>query len=420
MIVAVSPSSISVTLAMAQAPYQKTLASSLMDGHMLGCLLRVNPDLSLEVLAPGADNSLEVTKRFPYFRFGARLLSAIWRRLPEEFRPRTAVPALASSWMADWLLQKWVGTSSIFHGPTGICLRSMRAAKRVGAITLVEHAARHPRHWRQVIEEESRHFGVDSRLVAHGFTDRRIRRMEQMFEECDGIIVPSAVARQSFIEMGYANKTAVVLTGVDHQTFSPVQDKDDQDKDASVFRVCYVGRLELAKGLGYLLQAWKNLRLSGAELVLVGEIKPEMQGLLTTYADSTVRLTGELPQSKVAEWYRASSLFVIPSPNEGLAQVLLEAMASGLCVIASDLSGATECMISGKEGIIVPARDVGALADAILWCYRHQDEGQVMGKAARARIETQFTLDHHNQRVIALYRSLKGAPRPTPVFESKR
>jgi glycosyltransferase involved in cell wall biosynthesis len=392
-----SSNSVSVTLAMAQAPYQKTLGSSLMDAHMLGYLLRVTPDLNLEVLAPGADNSLKVTKRFPYFRLGARFLSAIWRRLPEEFRPRTAVPALASSWLADWLLQKWVGPSSIFHGPTAVCLRSMRAAKQLGAITLVEHASRHPRHWRQVIEEESHHFGVDHRLVAHGFTDRRIRRMEHMFEECDRIIVPSAVARQSFTEMGYASKTAVVLTGVDHQTFSPIQ-----RKDASVFRVCYVGRLELAKGLGYLLQAWNHLRLSGAELVLVGEIKPEMQGLLATYADSTVRLTGELPQSKVAECYRASSVFVLPSANEGLAQVLLEAMASGLCVVATDLSSATECMTSGKEGTIVPARDVGALADAISWCYWHREEGQVMGKAARARIESQFTLDHYNQRIIAL------------------
>jgi glycosyltransferase involved in cell wall biosynthesis len=89
--------------------------------------------------------------------------------------------------------------------------------------------------------------------------------------------------------------------------------------------------------LGY-LQAWKRVTLPAAELVLVGEIKPEMSGLLATYADPTVRLTGELPQSKVAEYYRKSSVFVLPSANEGLAQVLLEAMASGLCVVTTNLS----------------------------------------------------------------------------------
>jgi glycosyltransferase involved in cell wall biosynthesis len=68
-------------------------------------------------------------------------------------------------------------------------------------------------------------------------------------------------------------------------------------------------------------------------------------------------------------------------------------------------------MTDGKEGTIVPARHVDALADAISWCYQHRDEAQAMGKAARTRIESQFTLDHYNQRIIALYCALKGSLR---------
>jgi len=60
----------------------------------------------------------------------------------------------------------------------------------------------------------------------------------------------------------------------------------------SIFRACFVGRVEPAKGVGYLLQAWNRLALPNAELLLVGEIKPEMNSLLRRYADSTVRLTG--------------------------------------------------------------------------------------------------------------------------------
>jgi len=107
--------------------------------------------------------------------------------------------------------------------------------------------------------------------------------------------------------------------------------------------------------------------------------------------------------------YRESDLFVFPSVNEGLAQVLLEAMASGLPVVASDLSGADDCITHGKEGFVVPARDVDRIAEAIVWCYQHRDETRAMGRAARARIESQFTLDHYNQRMIALYRRLAGA-----------
>jgi glycosyltransferase involved in cell wall biosynthesis len=89
-------------------------------------------------------------------------------------------------------------------------------------------------------------------------------------------------------------------------------------------------------------------------------------------------------------------------------------MASGLAVVATDQTGANDCMTDDKEGRIVPARDVDALAEAILWCYQHHEETRAMGKAARERIDCQFTLEHYNQRVIALYRSLADAPLVSP------
>ena len=81
-------------------------------------------------------------------------------------------------------------------------------------------------------------------------------------------------------------------------------------------------------------------------------------------------------------------------------------MASGLPVIASERSGAGDCVAEGKEGFIVPTHDADALADAILWCYQHPAETYAMGRAARTRIENEFTLEHYNQRQIALYRTL--------------
>jgi glycosyltransferase involved in cell wall biosynthesis len=172
-----------------------------------------------------------------------------------------------------------------------------------------------------------------------------MRRREREFETCDRIVVPSTVALQSFTEMGYGEKTEVVPIGVDADFFTPKGDAPP----SPIFRVGYFGRAEPAKGLGYLLQAWKRLALPRAELVLVGEVKPQMKSLLKTYADPGLRLTGFLPQHEVAQRYRESSLFVLPSPNEGLAQVLLEATASGLPVVATDMTGATDCLENGRE-----------------------------------------------------------------------
>ena len=396
------PDAVSVTLALgSSAPYQKDLAARLLSAGMLRRVLI--PGLFLEVRDPFPDGSLQVIKRFPANTFLSRVIWGTWARTPAKIRPKP--PMMVTGWLSDRLLSKWIEPSSIFHACTGLCLASLHVAKRQGAITLVDIATRHPRLWRQSAVEECRRFGVLEQEGAAMLPEALLRRMDREFESCDRIVVPSNVARQSFAEMGLEKKTAVVLTGVDTHLFYP-----PPPSEGPLFRACYVGRLQMAKGLVYLLQAWRRLALPRSELVLVGEAKPEVQSVLKKYADANVRMVGILPPPEVAEFYRESDLFVFPSLSEGLAEVVLEAMATGLPVVATDLSGARDCLVNGKEGVIVPARDVDAMAEAILWCYQNRYESRAMGRAARARIESEFTLDHYIERQIALYRSLAAVP----------
>jgi glycosyltransferase involved in cell wall biosynthesis len=393
--------SVSVTLAMGSAPYQRTLARRLLSAGMLRQLIEFVP--YVEILQPNSKGDLERVESFPTYTLSKRVVWGIWRRLPGKVRPRP--PVTTSVWLADRLLSKRIAPSRIFHGCTSLCLASLRTAKQGGAITLVENAACHPRDWKKAELEECRRFGVRGHDGSGNQAEGLLRRMEREFAECDKIVVPSVVAHQSFAQHGYGEKTVVVPTGVDAGFFSPSRPA----APSATFRVCYVGRVEFAKGVGYLLEAWKRLGLRGAELVLAGEVKPQMKTFLKRYVDCGVRLVGILSPREIARCYRESNLFVQPSPNEGLAQVLLEAMASGLPVVATDKTGANDCMTDEKEGRIIPAGNVDALAEAILWCCQHPEESRAMGKAARARIENQFTLEHYNERVIALYHSLAGA-----------
>lgn len=388
---------VSVTLAIGSAPYQKTLVSSLLRAGMLRRVLRSGP--YLEIQDPDADGSLRIVKRFPLNRFATRASWGIWRRLPAKLRGRP--PVVVNALLSDHLWSGWIPRCSIFHGWMGLSLASFQASKRLGAVTLVENAGRHPKHWHQAGVDECRRFGINPRERSTTLPPLLIRRMQREYEVCDRIVVPSTVAYRSFAEFGLAAKTTIVATGVDTDAFSP---RPQQER--SLFRACFVGRVELAKGAGYLLQAWHRLALPNAELVLIGEVKPEMNALLRRYADSTVRTTGLVSHQQLVEHHRESDVFVFPSVNEGLAQVLLEAMASGLPAIASDHSGAADCVEDGKEGFVVPVRDVDRLAEAILWCYQHREETRAMGAAARSKIENQFTLEHYNQRQITLYQSL--------------
>jgi glycosyltransferase involved in cell wall biosynthesis len=122
-----------------------------------------------------------------------------------------------------------------------------------------------------------------------------------------------------------------------------------------------------------------------------------------------VTFTGFQPAEKVRDWYRRSDVFAFPSVNEGLARVLLEAMATGLPVVATPASGAEDCVTPGRDGTIVPVRDSHSLAEALLWHFQNREASREMGKAARAAIEARFTVAHYEERMIGFYQSLMPA-----------
>ena len=282
----------------------------------------------------------------------------------------------------------------------------MRAARKNGAATLVEYPMLHPQWWQREVLAECHRFGIDPGDCPVLFPRRLIDRIEREFAECDAIVVPSTVSRRSFETFPYANKVKVINPGVDEKFFSP---RLEPPMD-STFRVCYVGRIELAKGSSYLLQAWKKLALPNAELVLVGDLLPEMNALVRDYATPNVRFLGQLSRQEVAAIYRNSNVFVFPSVNEGFGMVILEAMASGLAVIAAKGTGADDCITHATNGLTVPPRNSVALADALQWCHDHPQDAIALGQKARATVESAFTLSHYNRRIIELYASLMPSP----------
>jgi glycosyltransferase involved in cell wall biosynthesis len=81
-------------------------------------------------------------------------------------------------------------------------------------------------------------------------------------------------------------------------------------------------------------------------------------------------------------------------------------MATGLPVIATTSSGAEDCVTPGVDGTIVPPRDPEALAEAIRWHWQNREATLRMGSAARAKIESRFTVAHYEERMVGVYQSL--------------
>ncbi|NEO67677.1 MAG: glycosyltransferase family 4 protein, partial [Moorea sp. SIO4G2] len=105
------------------------------------------------------------------------------------------------------------------------------------------------------------------------------------------------------------------------------------------------------------------------------------QSLLANIPDS-IHLNGTVPRSELYKIYHNSDVLVFPTLCDGFGMVVTEAFAQGLPVITTNRAGAADLVRHGVNGLIIPAGDADALADALEWCVSHRAELRAMGQAA--------------------------------------
>jgi glycosyltransferase involved in cell wall biosynthesis len=179
--------------------------------------------------------------------------------------------------------------------------------------------------------------------------------------------------------------------------------------------LCTIARLDPSKGQAYFLGALAELRARNprtrfrALLVGDGPQRDELQRLAANLGlADRVHLVGV--RRDVAEIIAASDLFVLPSLNEGLSQAMLEAMALGIPVVATDVGGTSDAVIPGQTGWLVPAADACGLATAIDQALGDEREATARAAAARKLIQRQFSLTSHLARLEDLYRQVAAGP----------
>ncbi|MBI5928555.1 MAG: glycosyltransferase family 4 protein [Chloroflexi bacterium] len=173
-------------------------------------------------------------------------------------------------------------------------------------------------------------------------------------------------------------------------------------------KIIAVGRLVWKKGFDYLLAAL--LKIKQQQIDFIAEIVgggPLYEGLKATVSSlglsECVILSGPLPPVQVVQRLQQSDIFVLSSHEEGISNAFLEAMAVGLPVITFDVGGMREAILDGREGYIVPARDVARLAERIADLLKDNEQRKQMGMAARQRVETEFALQRQVETFEQMY-----------------
>ena len=174
--------------------------------------------------------------------------------------------------------------------------------------------------------------------------------------------------------------------------------------------VLFVGRLRYYKGVDVLLRALVHVPDAELWIVGTGPQGEEWKQLARTLGlGARVHFLGDVPEGDLPLYYAAADLFVLPSVSraEALGLVLIEAMASGIPVISTELGTGTSFVnVHGETGLVVPAGDVQALAAAMRYLLSQPEVRARMGRAARERAVREFRADLMAARITEVYTNL--------------
>jgi glycosyltransferase involved in cell wall biosynthesis len=181
----------------------------------------------------------------------------------------------------------------------------------------------------------------------------------------------------------------ICSTGVDTDTFRPGDRLEARNKLNLSGRdvvILYVGRMDLVKGVNYLIEAAKVIvqKYKRVKFILVGD-----GGLRREYeilADSFNNIIFLGWRNDIPELMRMADIFVLPSLSEGVPNVVMEASSSGLPVIASDVGGVSQLITNQETGILIRSRDKDALVSAICKLVEEPLFAENLGKKGRTRM----------------------------------
>lgn len=267
-----------------------------------------------------------------------------------------------------------------------------------------------------------KNLGLQGKLVIsfHGYDVSRFTRIhgdqvyDTLFAEADLFLAVSDSIRQRLIELGCDERKILVHhSGIDLKRFKTRHYVFDNKKVTNVITVGFTEK----KGLEYGIRAVAKLVSSGHNLhyniVGDGPLKGKIQSLINDHnMKNVVTLRGFRDQTELIDLLADADFMIAPSittatgDQEGIPNVLKEAMATGLPVISTRHAGIPELVHEGISGFLVPERDIDALAEKMNFLIHHPEKAVEMGKAGIAFVRQEYDIDKLNDRLVRCYESL--------------
>jgi glycosyltransferase involved in cell wall biosynthesis len=322
----------------------------------------------------------------PYLHVGARFTEIEYQR----YRPRRSLDSVFNQFDVLQFVAgaaPWVETAATVVKPKFLWVATTiagdRAARAASPLSL-------RRVWWSAMTR-----------IAHRYEQRALK-------QCDSILALSPYTVRSLAPM-VDRKVTLAPCGVDTTLFHPsYEDLPDR------YILCVARLFDPRKNVSMLLRAYSSLAKKNPsipDLVLVGEpLSLEGSAMLRKLGiEGRVRLQGPTHGEALADTYRGAMMFVLPSDEEGLGIVILEAMATGLPVVSTACGGPEAAVVDGVTGFLTPVRDQSALESAMEKLISDSALRDAFGREGRRVAEEKFSIAATGQVFLDQYRNLARA-----------
>jgi phosphatidylinositol alpha-mannosyltransferase len=227
-------------------------------------------------------------------------------------------------------------------------------------------------------------------------------------EKLDARIAVSSTARD-FVAHYFPGEYEIIPNGVDVDRFRPDVAPFPEYRREGTVNLLFVGRLDPRKGADRLIAAMPEILARTqrrVQLLIVGDsyLRPKLEASVPAAARDHVRFLGHVPSADLPRWYATGDIFVSPaSGNESFGIVLVEAMASGRAVVASDIPGYRSVISPDENAVAVPPGDVPALAEAITRLVLDPEHRRRLGCKGREHAQ-EFSWPRVTDRIESVYR----------------
>lgn len=260
-------------------------------------------------------------------------------------------------------------------------LASFQRAAQEGAARILHLPSLSSRQFESIRRRElARWKQLDDANAAY-FSERFARRQARRDAEiglADLIVTNSALTARSHIAGG-ADPAKILIVPLGAPPL-PDRARPPRGNETGALKVVYAGNVTLGKGVPHLLEAWRRLPATDhARLDIYGRIG--LPADLLAPADDTIRFHGARPRAELFQAFEQADVLVFPSLADGFGMVVAEAMAQGLPVIVTDMTGAAD-LVTPENGLVIPSADAEALTQALAWCLDNRPRLQAMREGA--------------------------------------